>query len=58
MTKLTNRLKLLKSSTNSKMIELRITTYLFSLQKIEPLVRGAAKILSYDFQYLHPPLSY
>ena len=29
MTKLTNGLKLLKSSMNSKMIELRITNYVF-----------------------------
>ena len=28
-------------------------------KKIEPLVRGAAKISSFEFQYLHPPhLSY
>ena len=24
-------------------------------KKIEPLVRGAAKISSFEFQYLHPP---
>ena len=28
-------------------------------KKIEPLARGAAKISSFEFQYLHPPpLSY
>ena len=27
-------------------------------QKIEPLARGAAKISSFEFQYLHPPLLY
>ena len=28
------------------------------LLKIEPLARGAAKISSFQFQYLHPPFSY
>ena len=27
-------------------------------EKIEPLATGAAKISSFEFQYLHPPLSY
>ena len=28
------------------------------LLKIEPLTRGAAKISSLEFRYLHPPLPY
>ena len=27
-------------------------------KKIEPLARGATKISSFEFQYLHPPLLY
>ena len=35
-----------------------LCTAFLRLLKIEPLARGATKILSFEFRYLHPPLSY
>ena len=40
MTKFTNRLKLLKSSTNSKMIKLRITNYVFIAHVLFKIPQG------------------